>query len=416
MRIVTIIFGLALASESARAQLTLLHEIRVPTSEGVNVGHNTLYGASIVQSRLIATSMYPDDDRDLLESNSSGSLFSMALNGSDYRVLSDVRPTTSLTFANNKMYGAASSFNGFTNTATIFSMNPDGTDYDILHSFPPTRFSANTTWGVSTPLLAVDSKLYGVTRRWKGGGGVFFSLNFDGTEFQELNRIPDEFNFAGTNLVTDGSKLYGTASADRPGHGRGVLYAMNLDGSGFSQFHEFDQDPKYAHWQNLLIVGTKLFGTTTSGHSDPSNIGYLYSINLDGSAFQVLHTFNNSIGSGDSPLMVSGSRLIGTTTRYVPNIQLDPAAGGIYAINMDGSGFTFLKKFSWNDEYVMQLVNADHLPHRVLDISGNTVYLSLFSSGIFSYTLVPEPSSIVLTVLGLLGTWHPFARSRSFPG
>ena len=119
------------------------------------------------------------------------------------------------------------------------------------------------------------------------------------------------------NLAVSGSRLYGVTAGDY-----GAIYSMNLDGSNFTILHAFTGifGDGYAPYGSVTIVGSQLFGTTAGGGAP--NDGLLYSMNLDGSNYQVLHTFTGFSLTGPSDgstptggMIANGDDPYGTTSR-----------------------------------------------------------------------------------------------------
>jgi uncharacterized repeat protein (TIGR03803 family) len=125
--------------------------------------------------------------------------------------------------------------------------------------------------------------------------------------------------------------------------------------------------------------------------------GTVFQINTNGNGFSLLSAFGGA--NGNQPygaLALSGSTLYGMT-RLGGTSNL----GIVYRMNLDGSGFTILHEFAGG--------GADGSnPYGELTLVSSTLYGMTFSGGdnnygtIFTYT-IPEPSTLVLAGLGLLG-------------
>ena len=91
----------------------------------------------------------------------------------------------------------------------------------------------------------------------------------------------------------------------------------------------------------VTLVGSTLVGTTTGGGTD--NDGTIYSLNLDGSYYQVLHSFTGGPNDGSDPqgrLLLIGSTLYGTTVNGGSS-----GKGIAYSVDGDGSNFQVLYNF-----------------------------------------------------------------------
>lgn len=177
-------------------------------------------------------------------------------------------------------------------------------------------------------LILVRNTLYGTTRvGGSGGNGTVFRVNTDGTGFTVLHSFAGGtnlnlkvFNTDGANpwgLFLVGSRLYGCTSAGGS-TGSGTVFAINADGTLFSTLHVFGSvsSPNYTNSDGtyprgvFAALGSTLYGIAELG--GPSG-GTVFSINTDGSDFQVLHSFTGPEGaSPPKGLVASGTGLYGT--------------------------------------------------------------------------------------------------------
>ncbi len=164
-------------------------------------------------------------------------------------------------------------------------MNPDGSNYQVLHSFSGQSGDTGVPLG---SLIADGSKLYG-TESGNSHGGNIFAVNLDGSNFQSLHSFTDGSN-PQAGLIAVGGVLYGTA-ANGGSAQDGTVFSMNPDGTNFQVLHTFTGalldgvNPQGA----LLQVGSLLYGTTKTGGA--SGDGTIFSMNLDGSNYNVVHSF-----------------------------------------------------------------------------------------------------------------------------
>ena len=135
--------------------------------------------------------------------------------------------------------------------------------------------------------------------------------------------------------------------------------------------------------------------------------GTIFSIETDGTGFTILHEFEESVNGKDSEgsLILADGKLYGMTE----DSDLLTTDGFIFSINLDGTGFQLLHEF---DEAVD---GGD--PEGTLVFVDGTFYGITHNSDvgdgtIFSFvpSLIPEPSTFALGLLGLLGisfiTWR----------
>ncbi len=109
-----------------------------------------------------------------------------------------------------------------------------------------------------------------------------------------------------------GSTVYGTSS--------NTIFEMNPDGSNYQVLKTFGSSPTDAvaalGESSLVELGSKLFGTTSGGGSNGR--GTIYSLNLNGSGFQIVHSFAGATegGSPTSALTTIGSTLYGVADTF----------------------------------------------------------------------------------------------------
>src|SRR5258706_232383 len=119
--------------------------------------------------------------------------------------------------------------------------------------------------------------------------------NFTFTAFN-----PDGANpYAG--LILSGNTLYGTAYLGGSS-GNGAGFAVNTDGTGFTNLHSFagyptdGADPQ----AGLILSGNTLYGTASQGGI--SGQGTVFAVNTDGTGFTNLHSFAGYPTDGGSYL------------------------------------------------------------------------------------------------------------------
>ena len=156
-------------------------------------------------------------------------------------------------------------------------------------------------------------------------------------------------NFDGADaeggVILSGNTLYGAALQGGT-NGTGAIFKINTDGTAFSVLHAFnDAGTPVA---NLILSGNYLYGTTENGGTN--NDGSVFKIGVDGSNFETLYSFSavndlagtNADGANpEAGLVLAGSSLFGTATGGGTN-----GNGTIFRINTDGTGFTNLYTFS----------------------------------------------------------------------
>src|SRR6266478_3613600 len=278
-------------------------------------------------------------------------------------------PRTGLILAGNTLYGTAED-GGSSGRGTLFAFNPDGTGFTNLYSFTATSgsggdYGTNSDGaGPSADLItnASGTTLYGTAF---GGGssghGTVFAVNTNGTGFTNLHSFTatsGSGGYYGTNsegaipngLVLSNNILYGTASQGG-GSGYGTVFAVNTDGTGFTNLHNFTAvslAPVYgtnsdgAYPNGVILSNNTLYGTAYAGGS--LAYGTVFAVNTDGSGFTNLHDFTGADGGHPyAGLILAGNTLYGTA-------EIGGSGGGgggtVFALGTDGTGFTNLYGFT----------------------------------------------------------------------
>jgi uncharacterized repeat protein (TIGR03803 family) len=145
-------------------------------------------------------------------------------------------------------------------------------------------------------LILSGTTLYGATTY--GGSsdnGTVFKLNIDGTGFTNLHvfteTYPNHTNSDGANpfdsLILSSNTLFGTTQSGGRS-GSGTVFAINTDGSGFTNLHSFAAVPASYPYTNsdgaypyasLILSSNTLYGTAYNGGS--SGQGTVFAVNTD---------------------------------------------------------------------------------------------------------------------------------------
>jgi uncharacterized repeat protein (TIGR03803 family) len=306
-----------------------------------------------------------------------------------------------LVSSGNRLYGTTGQ-GGFYANGIVFAINSDGTGFTNLHNFTTsvvdsdTGFETNSDGSVPHGLVLSGRTLYGATTGGGGSGsGTVFAMNTDGTGFSNLYSFnPTNGDGSGQKSVSlSGNTLYGTTESGGSS-GNGTVFAVNTDSTGFTNLHSFSSlvrmtTAPYLYTNGdgaipqggLVSSGNKLYGTATEGGTGNSNssstiaYGTVFALNTDGSGFTNLHSFN--YGDGQSPyagLVLWGSTLYGTAEL---GGSLSQENGTVFAINTNGTGFATLHSFTPRiyDAVSGGYTNADGAtPYASLTLSGNTLY------------------------------------------
>jgi uncharacterized repeat protein (TIGR03803 family) len=336
-----------------------------------------------------------------------GTVFQMGASGLPYNVLHSftaaptdgASPTDAPLLVGSTLYGLASG-GGAGNSGVVFKMNTDGSGFTVVHSFA----GGSAGVGPVGSLIQVGSALYGMT--YQGGTankGTVFKINPDGSGFAILHSFSGgaaDGDSPSRSLVANGSTLYGTTANGGPAN-FGTVFSIGADGSNFAVLHAFAGAADGANPAGTLtVVGSTLYGTAVN--SGPAGHGTAFKLNPDGTGLTVLHAFADGAGDGGHPygaLTLAGSTLYGTALDGGTD-----ALGILFGMNVDGSGFTVQHSFAG-------ALGDGAEPEGDLLLSGSTFYGTTYIGGsinqgtVFSFTPVPEPSTLLLTSAGGAAAW-----------
>jgi uncharacterized repeat protein (TIGR03803 family) len=152
----------------------------------------------------------------------------------------------------------------------------------------------------------------------------------------------------------------------------GLILTNPATAQTFTTLYSFTNSPDGADpLGDLFLSSNTLYGTTSQGGD--LGVGMMFAVNTDGSGFTNLYSFPNDFSEGYNPLagLVLSSNVLYGTTQYGANYPSD--GGTVFAINTDGTGFTTMYGFSdYNDPY---FINSDGgQPVAGMVLSGNTLY------------------------------------------
>ncbi|HZM06620.1 MAG TPA: choice-of-anchor tandem repeat GloVer-containing protein, partial [Candidatus Saccharimonadales bacterium] len=238
---------------------------------------------------------------------------------------------------------------GVAGEGNIFEISASGLGFGTVYNF-------NAASDGSLPLGGVvvsGGALYGTTQ--DGGtfnSGMIYKVNLDGTGFSVLEDFPALDPASGTNtgganptasMVLFDGILYGTAQ-NGGDSGTGTIFAINTNGIGFAALTNFPPTDLLTG-RNLdganPASGLILSGNTlygTTSAGGANDTGTLFQLQTSGAGFQTLANFSNQVTAG---LSLSGGTLYGITPNGGAN-----GFGSVFAINTDGSAFHILYSFA----------------------------------------------------------------------
>ena len=256
--------------------------------------------------------------------------------------------------SDGRLYGTTVN-GGLDDGGLVFTMNKDGSGYAILHHFLVSTNDGLSPWG--GVIQSSDGQLYGATRH--GGAsdaGTIFSIKTNGSGFTIVRDFTTNANDGAypLNSVIEGSdgRLYGRTLSGGTSNGS-AIFGLNKNGSGYSVLHSFTTNLDNTDSYSGLIQGSDgaLYGTTYNDGALAQ--GSVFRLNKDGTGFQTLHNFEDTIADGGFPYgtvrEASDGVLYGTTSEGGPD-----DFGSLYKVNRDGTGYRVLRYFTAtnNEGYV----------------------------------------------------------------
>jgi uncharacterized repeat protein (TIGR03803 family) len=319
-------------------------------------------------------------------SSNSGTVFALNTDGTDFTNLHSFagypeggNPRAGLLISGNTIYGTAQA-GGSSGYGTVFAADTDGTGFTNLLSFSWSD-AANPESG----LILSGNTLYGTANEGGSGSGTVFGVNTDGTGFTNLHSFSGtDGGYPQAGLILSGNTLYG-ASGYGGSLAHGTVFAVHTNGTGFTNLYSFTPSQfdfysqaytnsgGYSPSAGLILSGNTLYGTAQYGGS--SGHGTVFAVNTDGSGFTNLHSFAGYPSDGASPtagLILSGNTLYGTT-RYGGS----SSNGTVFTLNTDGTGSTILHSFtatSARDVFPIGSNSDGANPYGGLILLGNSLY------------------------------------------
>lgn len=262
------------------------------------------------------------------------------------------------------------------------ALGANAAQYNLVHAFAGTpNDGANPTYGSS--LIASGSMLYGVTQ---GGGvsnsGVLFGIRTNGTGLQILHSFNGFSILSQTASKNDGAlptgspllvgnTLYGmTRWGGSNSFGIGTVYSINTNGTGFQVLHHFGEgNDGYGPYGSLVLSGTNLYGLAQNGGTNSS--GIIFSIGTNGTGYRILRSFvaNNIDGVAPWGSLVASNSVLYGMTFFGGTLN----NGTVFRMNDNGTGYQVLRNFTGTTTDGSQ-------PYGSLIISDSTLY-GMTSSG-----------------------------------
>lgn len=233
--------------------------------------------------------------------------------------------------------------------------------------------------------LTLDgSTLFGVT--YNGGlhlRGALFKIEADGSGYEVVHSFDNSGGGAYRpegRLILDGGVLYGVTISGGL-NDKGTVFRINTDGSDYEVLFSYGGAASGTVIPDgpLTLVDGVFYGVTDFGGT--MNQGAVYKLNMDGTGFELVHSFGTvagegffrspggASGAGGTTLLAVGSTLYGTTPLGGSTTATTGGVGygTIFKVNTDGSGYQVMHSF-WS------IAKDGANPHGELTLVGSTLY------------------------------------------
>jgi len=337
-------------------------------------------------------------------------------------------PRSGLVLSGSTLYGTTSGLGGY-DYGTVFAATTEG-GFTNLYSFSALESGTNGDGAYPySSLVLAGNILYGTTfNGGSSGNGTVFAVATDGSFFTNIysfTALVSGTNSDGANgyggLVLAGDTLYGTA-VNGGSSGSGTIFSLNTNGSSFTNLYSFSalvsgtNSDGAVPGVTLLLSGSTLYGAAYNGGS--SGNGTIFAVNTNGTGFTNLHNFAASVGTagiygfgtnseGAHPQATSGLELSGSTLYGTTEFGGIAGNGAVFQIQTNGTQFSSLWNFSATDA---NGYNADGaLPCGGVTLSGNTLYGTTYDGGSSGdgtvFSLTPMSLDIAQAGTNMIFTW-----------
>jgi len=284
-------------------------------------------------------------------SQQGGVIFSINMNGSgftklhEFNLVSEFRPIGSLAFTSTGDLFGVCAAGGLNATGVVFTVGTDGNNYIKLADLGTDLKIVIGDAFLNAFIKASDGNYYG-TSQYGGSGsnGLLFKITAGGV-YTKLKDYPQDIVFNQSALIQATNKsFYGVAKMGGINNGNGIIFKISQDGTGYQKLFDFDSNTGGAPTGNLFQASDgDLYGHTLGGGLNGQ--GTLFKIKLDGTGFTKLKDFGGSSPNGSYPrgslIQLSTGALVGTCSGGGTF-----GKGMIYKINLNGTGFSILYSFN----------------------------------------------------------------------
>lgn len=274
-----------------------------------------------------------------------GIIYRVDNNGSGYEVFHHFNgengafPESSLTLSGGTLYGMTL-MGGSSESGALFKIDTTGLNFELLVNFT----GDNGSFPVGSLVDDGANTLYGMTgSNSSNNKGTVFEFDKTTKTLTTLYSFEDTDAIRPSGAITlADSKLYGMSLG---GVGDGVVFSLNLDGSGFTKILDKNSTDAGRYPNSLTVSGSTIYGSMTQGGT--TDWGTVFKVQTDGTGFQKLVDFiyanggesNGAIPTG-ATLVVGDSILYGMTKLGGPH-----DSGVVYSVRTDGSDYTIMLNF-----------------------------------------------------------------------
>lgn len=232
---------------------------------------------------------------------------------------------------------------------------------ETLHHF--STDSVPFALALSSGRIAIDGDvIYGTllsggkTSSGATGRGMLYKIKIDGSGFTPLHVFAGPDGSSPKGVTLSGGVLYGLTLNGGESQG-GTLYKINKDGTGFTIIRAF---PLNSGQPSLpagglvekagMLYGTRAGASTALGGEEAFLTGgEVFQLDLSNDSYQQIREFLSPFGPIwlQGSLLLDGTTLYGTSTLGGPNYlgSIGTTYGSVFRMELDGSGFSVLRNF-----------------------------------------------------------------------
>jgi uncharacterized repeat protein (TIGR03803 family) len=262
-----------------------------------------------------------------------GAIFKIGLAGGNFELVYRFDGITDQSPWGNLIEGQDGYLYGMTGSSGeggIFKIAKDGSDYQKLHQFGVGDDGRQPRGSL---IQLQNGDLIGVATGGANDLGVMFRIKQDGTDYERLYEFTALVN-GGVVQASDG-KLYGTADPNN----QGIIYSIEPDGSNFNIVFANNDFNNGVGYRALTEAEPNVFiGVAEKGAS--SNNGAIFKVTSAGSYTKLKDFYQEGADPECVLMQASDGNLYGVTTRGGAYGQ-----GVIFKIKKDGTGYTKLFEF-----------------------------------------------------------------------